>query len=256
MLRRSILTLSRPKGPLRTGLGNARSTNPYRSEIQITQYETFPNKEHANLRAVYVNVKKLKHTELFGLPRDLGEITRNYMLRTLFLNQPILEPQLWRILKDFDDCPFDSYDHLDMVIRVALHQNWLTREKNQTDRKWYLSVHKSRASDIQALLQSAKDADSAKAAAAASVEAAAAQQQQTEADEALDTAIRHLQHQICVNIATLAEQDPGLIKDLPFVRPDRSIDFAWHVEGGGDAILAQNAAAATAEAAAGQKQEA
>lgn len=251
MLRKSSKQLFRPFGPLRTGLGNQRTNEPFRTELTMTKQTTFPHKDSCDLRTLYHQVKKLKHTELFGLPRDLGELPRTYMLRTLFLNQPCLEPALWRLLKENDDCPFDSYDHLDMVIRVALHQNWITREKNQVDRKWYLSVHKSRSADIQKLVQAEKENSLRIESEAAAKETEANKLQAAERDEALDTAIRHLQHQITVNVAALLEQDPGLVRDLPFVRPDKAVDFAWHVEGGGEGLLAR-AAASTAAAATGE----
>merc|ERR1711991_1025040 len=100
------------------------------------------------------------------------------MLNTLYVNQPVLQQQLWALLKENDDCPFDSYEHLDDVIRIALHQNWLVREKNQTDRKWYLSVHKTRVAELSAALAEKRHAEAKADDETAAREAAARREEQ------------------------------------------------------------------------------
>ena len=176
-------------------------------------------------------------SQAYAIPRDLGEIPRTYLLRTLFVNQPALQADLWQLLKDRDDCPFDSYAHLDMTLRVALHQNWVVREKNQSDRKWYLSVHPQRGDDIAAALAEGRNAEREAEAGAEAAAAAAAEERHATRREAVAAAIRDLQHQIAVNVAVLTEQDRTLLKELPYVQPDGSIDYCWYSEGGSEPFL-------------------
>ena len=207
------------------------------SEKTMTEWN-LAEKEQANMRVMNKKLSVLQMKK-HAIPRDLGELPRTYLLRCLFVNQPVTQHDLWELLKANADCPFDSYRHLEFVLRIALHQNWVMREKNQTDRKWYLSVHQQRSAVVSEALQNEKEAAArAKAEAEANAEEVARAEQE-QVDEALELAIQDLQHQIMVNVAVLQEQDRDLVRSLPYVRPDGAIDFAWYREGGSETLLAR-----------------
>ena len=235
------LNSTKPCGPHMAHALPARAYQAFRSEEVMTEF-TLNEVEQANMRVMNKKLSvetRSKH----GLPRDLGELPRTYLLRTLFVNQPATQHDLWEMLKACDDCPFDSYRHLEFVLRVALHQNWVVREKNQADRKWYLSVHPQRSASVSEALQQEKEQSTR---AALDSEAAAAERAEAEreaSEEAVDLAIQDLQHQLTVNVAVLQEQDRQLARALPYVQADGSLDFAWYRDGGSPALLARAAEA-------------
>lgn len=236
---------SKPFGPERAGIGDFLQDRDFRDEKTMTHTQLFP-REQADVRQIHKNLEFGKR-RTFAIPRDLGELPRTYLLRVLFVNQPILQEDLWELLKTNDDCPFDSARHLDFVIRVALHQNWVVREKNQSDRRWYLAVHSSRASTMSKMIAEEQDQARAAETDAADKQAGVDDAAKVAVDDALDFAIRDLQHQLTVNVSVLQEQDRELLKDLPYVTRTGALDFAWHMEGGSAALFARAASASTDE---------
>jgi hypothetical protein len=245
MLRRTLRRLeqnsTKPYGPhLQHGLTEKFTVRDFRSEKTMTDTIIFP-KEQADMRKIYHKLD-FQHSKLHAIPRDLGQLPRAYMLRVLYVNQPALQTTLWSLLKENDDCPFDSYRHLDFVLRVALHQNWVVREKNQSDRKWYLSVHPSRSSDVLDIITSEREAQRRAESEQLGLDEKSREEERERTREAVDVAIRDLQHQLAVNVAVLQEQDRELVRDLPYVNGDGSIDYVWYREGGSTALLARTAA--------------
>ena len=126
---------------------------PYRTErimfkmCRGERYEV-PTDRHLRHRDKYVPL---------GIPRDMGEIPRNYIIRHLFFTQPITATALWEILKRQPDVPLDSRRHLTLVLKMARLENWIYFEKNQDSNEWVCNITRDRYAEAQTLVREHKN---------------------------------------------------------------------------------------------------
>jgi hypothetical protein len=180
--------------------------------------------EDMDLRRMYA--RPMPNHPLRAIPRDFGALPRNYALRLLYFSQPCKLADLWTLAKQNEDCPFDSRRHLKQVLEIASMQNWVRREKNQTDRMWYYSVHHSHAQAVEELLMAKKRAVDA---AAERARDEAAEQQRADQERkatALDEAIHQLQQQLVKNVVKLQERDPAAVSRLSYVTKSGAVNFS------------------------------
>lgn len=151
MWQRTLFRLSRPKGPPGLRPGKAyRYTVPYRSEVAMLSLANHA-KFNTNIRELFK--KPLEANNIKAIPRDLGEIPRNFVVRLLSLHQPIRLVDLWEICKENEDVPIDSAKHLRLVLKIAKMQKWVYTEKNQTDNLYYYHLHKSRTHEVEEMIR-------------------------------------------------------------------------------------------------------
>jgi hypothetical protein len=184
---------------------------------------------NSNVRQNFIEHPTPAKNALRAMPRDLGELPRNYALKLLLYHQPALLLDLWEACKSHDDVPFDSSKHLREVLKIARVQNWVYVEKNQTNNRYYYHIHPSKTAEVNAMIR----ADIVRK---QNEEEAAQQQQkaQREADElraelARDQAIAMLQAQLIDNLAKIDSFDPEFAKSHACVEEDGSINVAWHL---------------------------
>ncbi|EPY23035.1 hypothetical protein STCU_01078 [Strigomonas culicis] len=226
MLRRTLAMLARPKGPPGQRPGKEyRLTTPYRSEVAMisqANQKTF----NSNTRELFK--KPLQRNNLKAIPRDLGEIPRNYVVKLLFFHQPIRLTDLWEICKAEDDVPLDSAKHLRLVLKIARLQKWIYTEKNQTNNLYYYYIHQSRTNEIQKMVRAdevrRKQQEEEAAVAATRADAAAAERDRA----ALDDRIVALQTLLVTNVSHIRTYDPTYVEQQPYVTPSGAVDSCWH----------------------------
>ncbi|CUG67720.1 Hypothetical protein, putative [Bodo saltans] len=227
MLRLTSRWLARPKGPLgqRPG-GSFEKTMPYRSEtamINLHQRGGF----NANMRNRFRTPQKAN--KFRAVPRDLGEVPRNYALKSLFLQQPIRLLDLWETLKQRDDIPFDSMKHLRNVLKISGKMKWVYAEKNQTNNMWYYYIHQSRMAEVQDMIRQESILDKERDAHAAVQRTQEAKALASDRSVALDASIMALQNMLVQNVATIAEFDPEYTRSLPYVTESGAVNVAWNL---------------------------
>jgi hypothetical protein len=229
MLRRTLRALGRPYGPNKSS-SELRRDSACRSEVTMLKHTRDP-KQFMDMRQAFKT--KIKISRTTAIPRDLGELPRNYALKLLFFNQPCVLPALWKLVKDRDDAPMDSMRHLRQVLKIARLQNWVYTEKNQTNNEWYFYIHKSRMDAVQEMILVEKNdkarEDTERATEAAEEQAAGVAQR----EEALDSTIRQLQHQLIATVVKIREHDPAVAAELPFVTGSGAVNVTWY-RGPGD----------------------
>ncbi|RNF05677.1 hypothetical protein TraAM80_04398 [Trypanosoma rangeli] len=225
MLRRSLRVMNRPKGPqgLRPGK-EYRFTVPYRSEVTMLRcanYRAF----NSNIRELFK--KPLVQNNIKAIPRDLGELPRNYVLKLLFFHQPIRLVDLWSVCKEHDDVPLDSAKHLRLVLKIAKLQRWVYAEKNQTNNLFYYYIHQSRVQEVQDMVR----ADEVHKKEKESLETVEAEKLRREENErrrtVLDEKIMALQNILVSNVAQIQQFDPAFLHAKPYLTKDGAVDLAW-----------------------------
>ncbi|ORC89017.1 uncharacterized protein TM35_000142280 [Trypanosoma theileri] len=232
MLRRTLFCLNRPKGPqgLRPGK-EYRLTVPYRSEVtmmRLANHRGF----NSNIRELFK--KPLVQNNIKAIPRDLGEIPRNYVLKLLFFHQPVRLVDLWAVCKEHDDVPLDSAKHLRLVLKIAKLQRWVYAEKNQTNNLYYYYIHQSRVKEVQEMVR----AEEVRKKEQESVEYMEAEKQRREEQErrmaARDEKIQALQATLISNVAQIQQFDPSYVREKPYVTESGALNVAWTWEGSSD----------------------
>lgn len=164
--------------------------------------------------------------------RDIGELPRNYMLKVLVLNQPASHEQLWSSIVDRSDAPFDSMEHLVLTLRMALEQNWVYKEKNQTDGEYYYYVHRTKTQEVQEMVQADRKQLQDEAEEKVVADSKEVARMRAEQEEALDNKIRQLQNTLFANLVKIKEFDPEWVDNLPCTTQSGAIDFLWHAREG------------------------
>lgn len=227
MLRRACVRLSaRPFGPNgeRPEI-NIKRTKEFWSESDMAMFD---GRKHvnANLRTVYK--RGLGRAGMMAIPRDVGEIPRNYVIKILQKNEPVTVSQLFSHLKESDDCPVDSQRHLRFVLRVARMQDWVYTEKNQTNNQWYFYTHPKKKAAIQELLlqerEDVKEFSAQEAVLVKAAEKGAAGQR----EEYLDRMIVAMQKKLADNVVALREYDPDFVETLPYNCANGAVNVSWH----------------------------
>nr|CCC89319.1 unnamed protein product [Trypanosoma congolense IL3000] len=236
MLLRTVMLLNRPKGPqgLRPGK-EYRRTVPYRSEVTMLRLAN--NKAfNSNIRELFK--KPIMMNNIKAIPRDLGEIPRNYVLKLLLFHQPIRLVDLWNVCKEHDDVPLDSAKHLRLVLKIAKLQRWVYAEKNQTNNLYYYYIHQSRMREVQEMVRAAEVQKKERE----SLQHLQAEKERQEERErlavALDDSIVALQQVLVSNIAQIQEFDPEYVREKPYVTEDGAVNVGWGFGGDmpGDAV--------------------
>ncbi len=221
------LLLGRPYGPESTHIGRFEDTMPNHTELHMATSKWTPGRpEFKALRAQYDRPETQKWIR--SIPRDLGQIPRDYIIRLLYFNQPCTTDTLWTLAKADDACPLDSKRHMKMVMKIATLQNWIIFEKNQTNNLYYATVHPNKSKEAQDLLyQHRRKMELAETESAKKVDEVK-KQVKTKRSEGLDMAITQLQHQLITCVVKLQEHNPALIKELPCVTESGGINFHWY----------------------------
>lgn len=221
------LLLARPYGPESTHIRVWADSMPnYTEHHMATSKYVRHRPEFMALRTQYEQNEK--HKFLRSIPRDLGQVPRDYLIRLLYFNQPCTTDTLWTLAKADNACPLDSKRHLKQVMKIATLQNWVIFEKNQTNNLYYATVHSNKSKEAQDLLYqhrrklevSEKDGEKKV------VEVK--KQEKTKRSEGLDMAITQLQQQLITCVVKLQEHNPALIKELPCVTEKGGINFHWY----------------------------
>ncbi|KAG5502622.1 hypothetical protein JIQ42_05691 [Leishmania sp. Namibia] len=233
MLRRTLSRRNRPKGPpgLRPGK-EYRLTVPYRSEVTMIRQAGF-KKFNSNIRELFK--KPLEQNNIKAIPRDLGELPRNYVVKLLFFHQPIRLLDLWELCKQHDDVPLDSARHLRLVLKIAKLQKWVYAEKNQTNNLYYYYVHQSRTHEVQQMVRQAEVAKRAQEAEAKAQAVRMEEERQAREAQSLDDRIIALQNTLVSNISHIRAFDPAYVDAKPYVMGSGAVNCAWHWEGAVDA---------------------
>lgn len=183
---------------------------------------------NGNVRELYK--LPLRKNNLMAIPRDLGEIPRNYVLKLLLLHQPIRLLDFWEVCKQQDDVPLDSAKHLRLVLKIAALQKWVYAEKNQSNNLYYYYIHQGRAQEVQALLRADELARRAAEADAEGQRIREEQEAVQREESTLEDNIVMMQNLLVSNTARLRLFDPAYVDSLPFVNDDGVIDCTWHVK--------------------------
>lgn len=226
MLRLTQRVLARPFGPLGRRIEvDLRLAEAYRSEVCMITHD---HRAHFNSNVRTRWKMGIQACGAYAIPRDLGEIPRDYILKNLQRNEPITLQRLFEIIKEKPDCPVDSRRHLRQVLRVARLQNWVYTEKNQTDNRWYYYIHPQKRHAMQDLLrleredEKAVEREQAETAAQRIADASNAQ------SAALDATIQALQRDLIRNVSKIREFEPEYAASLPCSTPTGAVNVVWH----------------------------
>ncbi|CCW67192.1 unnamed protein product [Phytomonas sp. Hart1] len=229
MLRNTFCQLGRPKGPLGLRPGKEyRLTVPYRSEVTMIRFCN-NRRFNSNIRELFK--KPLMQNNLKAIPRDLGDLPRNYVLKLLYFHQPIRLVDFWEVCKQHDDVPLDSAKHLRLVLKIAKLQKWVYAEKNQTNNLYYYYIHQSRMHEVKDMVHSDEVVRKRKEEEEAEVTLRQSQEDQKEAARLLDDNILTMQNILAQGINAIRDFDPGYVEDKPYVMENEAINFTWHWEG-------------------------
>ncbi|CAG9573142.1 conserved hypothetical protein [Leishmania major strain Friedlin] len=244
MLRRTLARCNRPKGPpgLRPGK-EYRLTVPYRSEVTMIRQAGF-KKFNSNIRELFK--KPLEQNNIKAVPRDLGELPRNYVVKLLFFHQPIRLLDLWELCKQRNDVPLDSARHLRLVLKIAKLQKWVYAEKNQTDNLYYYYVHQSRTHEVQQMVRQDEFVKRARETEAKVQAMRKEEERQARQAESLDDRIIALQNTLVSNVGHIRAFDPAFVDAKPYAMESGAVNCAWHWEGAA-AAAAQSSLSHTQE---------
>lgn len=226
MLRLTRCALSRPFGPLGRRIEvDLRLAETYRTEVCMI---TNDHRAHFNSNVRTRWKMGIQSSGAYAIPRDLGEIPRDYILKNLQRNEPITLQRLFDVIKEKPDCPVDSRRHLRQVLRIARLQSWVYTEKNQTDNRWYYYIHPQKRSAMQGLLR--QDRETEKAAEREQAETAAHRiaDASNAQSVALDATIQALQRDLIRNVSKIREYEPEYATTLPCSTPSGAINVVWH----------------------------
>lgn len=186
-------------------------------------------KFNSNIRELFK--KPLVNNNIKAIPRDLGEIPRNYVLKLVFFHQPIRLVDLWEVCKQHDDVPLDSAKHLRLVLKIAKLQKYVYAEKNQTNNLYYYYIHQSRVHEVQEMVRAdevqRKQTEAEDAAASVSL----AREKATRESQQLDESIMALQSLLISNIANIQAVAPEYASEKPYVMETGAINCCWHWDG-------------------------
>lgn len=239
MLRRTLLRWGRPKGPLGQRPGKEyRLTVPYRSEVTMLR-QAGTKRFNSNIRELFK--KPLVQNNIKAIPRDLGELPRNYIVKLLFFHQPIRLLDLWEVCKQHDDVPIDSARHLRLLLKIAKLQKWVYAEKNQSNNLFYYYLHQSRTHEVQQMVRQDEVAKRAREAAAETEAMRSAEAQQARDAQSLDDRIVALQNTLVSNMGHIRAFDPAYVDAKPYVMESGAVNCAWHWDGASEAAAAAQA---------------
>lgn len=233
MLRRTLARLNRPKGPPGQRPGKEyRLTVPYRSEVTMLR-ESGYKKFNSNIRELFK--KPLERNNIKAIPRDLGELPRNYVVKLLFFHQPIRLLDLWEICKQHDDVPLDSARHLRLVLKIAKLQKWVYAEKNQSNNLYYFYVHQSRTHEVQQMVRQDEVLKRERDAQATAEQVRKEEMKGEREAQNLDDRIVSLQNTLVSNIGHIRAFDPAFVDSKPYVLESGAVNCAWYWDGVGAA---------------------
>ena len=166
-----------------------------------------------------------------AVPRDVGEIPRKYVLRYLFLHQPITFEGLWNILKKQSDVPLDSMRHMRAVLRIARDEDWVYIEKDQDSNDVCLHIKHDKYASVQELVQ--KHSEEGRITSEKKIADDIKQNQQKEHEISQINAeyLKNAYHELVQTAEKLKKYDIQAFHELPYVTKDGSYDFFWYKKG-------------------------
>jgi hypothetical protein len=230
ILRRNVPLQGRPFGPggMRIGV-EYRRTIPYRSEVTMIRMAKRPV-FNSNMRETFKNF--IGDNNVKAIPRDLGELTRNFAVRILLLNQPLKLLDWWELCKAQNDCPLDSSKHLREVMKIAKMQNWVYTEKNQTNNLWYYYVHPKRTHEVQRMIRADGELAKERMKQQELALEARASEARDEEEQSLNANIVSLQHLLVANLSRINEFDPDFVRAQPQMTSTGGVNVTWYREPG------------------------
>lgn len=226
MLRLTTRALARPYGPLGRRIErDLRLADTYRTEVCMITHDRRAH-FNSNVRARWQ--MGIQASGSYAIPRDLGEIPREYILKNLQRNEPITLQRLFEVIKEKPDCPVDNRRHLRQVLRIARLQNWVYTEKNQTDNRWYYYIHPQKRPAMQELLRGEREAEKAVEREESETAARRIQDASNAQSAALDATIEALQRDLIKNVSKIREYDPEHANELPCSTPSGAVNLVWH----------------------------
>lgn len=216
------------------------------TEVSLTRMNLAPFWE-GNVRERYKERQNPRSFTVYSTPQDLGELPRDFTLKVLYGHQPCTMEALWEAVKEKEDCPLDSWEHLEALMRFSKEQNWVYTEKNLSNGEWVWSIHQARMGSIKDMLLQ----DTEKQRAVRGVdEQDQVERSKVEREQLLASKlalIASLQAQLIENVVKIKEEDNELLEQLKgeggVVNGDGRIDFSfggWKAGGSkGNASAAQ-----------------
>lgn len=181
---------------------------------------------NSNIRELFK--KPLERNNIKAIPRDLGELPRNFVVKLLFFHQPLRLLDLWEVCKLRDDIPLDSAKHLRLVLKVAKMQRWVYAEKNQTNNLYYYYIHQSRSHEVQAMVRQDELEKRSREAAEEAAAEATREAQKSQDEGRIDDSIAALQNMLVRNIGQIQAFDPTYVAAKPYVTESGAVNCAWH----------------------------
>ena len=224
MLRRTEFAFYR-KGPSAADLMPFLTSMPYQPEREMLK--TFHGAGHEiPYRRKYQ--QKFKGYRINGVPRDVGEIPRKYLLRYLFLHQPITLEGLWEVLKKQKDVPVDSMRHMRSVLRIARDEDWVYIEKDQDSNEMIIRIKPEKCDAVQALVQEQSEADRVESEKAISLEKNQLEEKDAERKDIEDAYLENIHRELVEVAEKLKKHDPKAFYELPYVTETGGYDFFWY----------------------------
>ena len=223
MLRRTVRTLwaKNPHGPT---IQNFEKSSAYRSEKVMFKVMRGPKYDIPSDRRYREIFKYMPH----GIPRDCGEIPRNYILRMVYFNQPITAAALWEELKKQTDTPVDSRRHMTLVLKMARIEEWVYFEKNQDSNDWVMNITRERYPDVQRLVTEHRDSERTRADEASAREAQEKAVQAVELTANEEAYVGVLHRELLAAAERLRGHDSNAYAALPFLGGPEGYDLTWY----------------------------
>eukprot|EP00760_Papus_ankaliazontas_P030517 PhM_4_TR4874/c0_g1_i1/m.4843 len=210
MFRRQRLSLWL-KNPHAGPMYHPEAWTAYRSERSMLKLRRAPIWE----QTTHTRMKEVWRFNPSAVPRDLGEIPREYMLRHLYFQQPTTSQQFWEELKKNPDIPFDSKKHLTLVLKMARIEGWVTFEKDQEANKFTLSVSREKYGEVQELVRAHREAERRQAETDAERELEAARADEAATAERSNEYVEWMHAELVRASERLKMYDPAAFEELP-----------------------------------------
>jgi hypothetical protein len=91
------------------------------------------------------------------LPRDTGRVPRNFVLRLLYLNQPVVMDDLWNLCTNEAGCVLDSKRHLREVLKTCRDESFVYFDRHPDTGAWVCNLARERYEEVKAMVVSSDD---------------------------------------------------------------------------------------------------
>jgi hypothetical protein len=90
--------------------------------------------------------------KLQGVPRDSGVVPRDFVLKTLYMEQPCEVESLWALCAQDPSCVLDSKRHLREVLRQCREEGFVAFEKVAGTDSWQCLLTRERYEEVRAMV--------------------------------------------------------------------------------------------------------